>query len=160
MSRALESVGTSIPEALKRWRVQNFARDYDLAPRFTRTVDRAGTISRDGTWTPRGRIEQLGANYVSVTVRAPRTYSVRGANLELVGLGRRNGQIEVIPLGRGGVFDASQFEDATLMVFNNATPSAPGQCSGESYSITTSAATGPMAEPQYHFSARHFAPPS
>jgi len=58
------------------------------------------------------------------------------------------------------VFDASQFEDATLMVFNNATPSAPGQCSGESYSITTSAATGPMAEPQYHFSARHFAPPS
>ena len=160
MSRALESVGTSIPEALKRWRVQNFARDYDLAPRFTRTVDRAGTISRDGTWTSRGRIEQLGANYVSVTVRAPRTYSVRGANLELVGLGRRNGQIEVIPLGRGGVFDASQFEDATLMVFNNATPSAPGQCSGESYSITTSAATGPMAEPQYHFSARHFAPPS
>ncbi|MEQ1492958.1 MAG: hypothetical protein ABL932_20635, partial [Terricaulis sp.] len=160
MSHSLESVGTTIPEALKRWRVQNFARDYALAPHFTRTVDKAGTISRDGQWAPRGRIEQLGANYVSVNVRGPRNYAVRGDNLELVGLGRRNGQIEVIPLGRSGVFDASQFEDATLMVFNNAVPRAPGECSGESYSITTSAATSAMAEPQYHFSARHFAPPS
>ncbi|MCX7359651.1 MAG: DVUA0089 family protein [Alphaproteobacteria bacterium] len=160
MSRSLESVGTTIPEALKRWRVQNFARDYELAPHFTRTVDRAGTVNRDGTWTPRARIEQLGANYVSLTVRGPRTYSVRGDHLELVALGRRNGQIEVFPLGRSGVFDASQFEDATLMVFNNAVPRAPGECSGVSYSITTAAATGAMAEPQYHFSARHFAPPS
>lgn len=160
MSRSLDSVGTTIPEALRRWRVQNFARDYDLAPHFTRTVDKAGTISRDGQWAPRGRIEQLGANYVSVNVRGPRNYAVRGDNLELVGLGRRNGQIEVIPLGRSGVFDASQFEDATLMVFNNAVPRAPGECSGVSYSITTSAATGPMAAPQYHFSAQHFAPPS
>ncbi|MBX3430453.1 MAG: PPC domain-containing protein [Hyphomonadaceae bacterium] len=160
MSRALEGVGTTIPEALKRWRVQNFARDYELAPHFARTVHRAATISREGTLSPRGRIEQLGANYLALLVRGPRTYSVRGENLELVGLGRRDGRIEVVPLGRSGVFDASQFDDAALMVFNNAIPRAPGECSGVSYSITTSAANGAMAAPAYHFSARYFAPPS
>lgn len=161
LSSALAGVGSNIPDVLRRWRAQNYARDYDLAPHFTRTVDKAGTISRDGQWAPRGRIEQLGANYVSLSVRGPRNYAIRGdANLELVGLGRRNGQIEVIPLGRSGVFDASQFEESALMVFNHAIPSAPGECSGVTYSITTSTASGQMPAEAYHFSARHYAPPS
>jgi hypothetical protein len=121
----------------------------------------AGTISRDGSWAPRGRIEQLGANYVRLNVNSARMFALRGdSNLELVGLGRRNGQIEVVPLGRGGVFDASAFEYAALMVFNRAVPTAPGECSGADYSIVTSAAAGATASPQYHFSASHFVPPS
>lgn len=162
MSRTLAAVGSTIPDALQRWRVQNFARDYDLAPRFTRSVRLGGTISRDGVWTPRGRIQQLGAQYVSLRVRGSRTYTVRGgAPLELIGLGRRNGQIEAIPLGRSGVFDASRYEYAALMVFNRSVPSAPGECTDAEYTINVSAAgTSPTAQPLYQFRDRHFQPPS
>src|SRR5262249_17266193 len=72
LSHPLASVGTTIPEAIERWRAQNFAMDYALAPHFTRTVALAGEIARDGKWSPRGHIEQLGANYVRLNVRGPR----------------------------------------------------------------------------------------
>ncbi|MEQ1809676.1 MAG: DUF6055 domain-containing protein [Terricaulis sp.] len=161
MSQSLASVGSTIPEALLRWRAQNFARDYALAPRFTRTVASAGRITGEGSWIAQIGVEQLGAHYVTVALSGPRTFTLNGDdNLELVGLGRRNGRIEVIPLGRVGVFDASQFEYAALMVFNHALPPAPGDCTGVTYSITATTARGPMPSPQYSFSARHFAPPS
>lgn len=161
MSRSLASVGTTIPDAIERWRVQNFAMDYRLAPLFTRTVHAAGVIGQDGVWTSHGGVEQLGANYLELRQRGARTYTLQGgANLELVGLGKRNGQIQVVPLGRGGVFDTTGFEYAALMVFNRAVPSQPGECSAVEYSINTSAANSTMPAAQYQFSAAHFLPPS
>lgn len=162
MSQSLAEVHTTIPDALERWRAQNYAMDYGLAPHFTRTVRTAGTINRDGVFSPRGNIEQLGANYLELRVRGPRTYSLQGnnANLELVGLGRRDGQVQVIPLGRSGVFDTTGFENAALMVFNRAVPSEPGECSGSNYSVNVSRANGAMPSARYHFSAAHFLPPS
>lgn len=161
MSQTLSEVGTTIPEALRRWRAQNFARAYELAPRFSRSVRRIGTISRNGSWSPSGSIEQLGAHYVQVNLQGRRAYALRGdANLELVALGRRDGQIEVIALGRGGVFDASGYEYAALMVFNRAVPATPGACTGVRYSINVSNTAAAMASPEYRFSAEHFAPPS
>lgn len=161
MSQSLAAVHSTIPAALERWRIQNFALDYDLAPLFNASVKSAGAITRNGRWSPRGRIEQLGANYVEIRLRGPRAYALRGDdNLELVGLGQRNGQIEVVPLGRGGVFDSSAYEYAALMVYNHAVPPTPGDCRGVDYSINVDASTGAMATAQYHFSARHFRPPS
>ncbi len=161
MEQTLAGVGTTIPDALQRWRVQNFARDYDLAPHFARAVRLSGTISRNGSWSSRGRVEQLGAHYMALRVRGPRTYTLRGdASLELIGLGRRNGEIEAVALGRGGVFDTSGYDYAALMVFNRAMPKAPGDCSGAGYSIGIAAANGAMAAPQYRFDARYFRPPS
>jgi len=161
MTRTLDSVGTNIPDVLRRWRIQNYARDYDLAPRFTRTVASAGSITRAGVWSPHNRIEELGAHYVTLRLSGPQTFALRGdVNLELVALGRRDGRIEVYPLGRSGTFDPSRFQYAALMVFNHAVPSAPGQCNGVSYSITTGPATGAMGAPQYNVNDRHFAPPS
>jgi hypothetical protein len=161
MARTLAGVGTTIPDAIQHWRAQNFARDYDLAPLFKRSVRLAGAINRNGAWSPRGRIQQLGANYVALRLQGRHAFALRGdANLELLGLGQRNGEIEVIPLGRGGVFDTSGFEYAALMVFNRAAPEAPGECSGVGYSINVTASAGPMASPQYRFSAEHFTPPS
>jgi hypothetical protein len=161
MSQTLASVGTNIPDAIQRWRAQNFARAYALAPHFTRSVNLAGTITRIGRWSPRGRIEQLGAHYVAVRFNGPRMFTLRGdANMELVGLGRRNGQIEVLPLGREGVFDASAFDYAAVMVFNRAMPETPGACTGASYSINVAPSSGAMAGARYQFNAEHFAPPS
>jgi hypothetical protein len=161
MSRTLAEVGTTIPDAIQRWRVQNFARDYELAPRFTRSVRLGGAISRNGSWSPSGRIEQLGAHYVALRLDGPRLFNLRGdSNVELVGLGRRNGEIEVILLGRGGVFDAAAYEYAALMVFNRAVPETPGACSGTRYTIGVAQTAAPPAQPQYRFSAEHFRPPS
>lgn len=161
MAHPLAGVGTNIPDAIQRWRVQNFARDYDLAPRFNRSVRRGGTINGNGTWSSQGRIQQLGAHYVELRTQGRRAFSLRGdANLQLIGLGKRNGQIEVIPMGRGGVFDTSGYEYAALMVFNRAMPEAPGQCSDVRYSINVRPTENPMAAAQYRFSAEHFAPPS
>ncbi|MBI3438023.1 MAG: PPC domain-containing protein [Proteobacteria bacterium] len=161
MSQSLASVGTTIPDAIARWRVQNFAMDYRLAPLFTRSVHAAGVIGQDGLWTSHGGVEQLGANYLELRTRGPRTYALQGdSNLELIGLGQRDGQIQVVPLGRGGVFDTSGFQYAALMVFNRAMPTSPGECSAANYSINIARASGAMASPQYHFSAAHFLPPS
>ena len=161
MARALAGVGTTIPDAIQHWRAQNFALDYDLAPRFTRTIRLGGTISRNGRWTPRMRIEQLGASYVALQLQGPRNYALRGdANLELLGLSVRNGQVEVVPLGRGGVFDTGGLDYAALMVFNRAVPERPGACAAASYSIDVTSAATPPARVQYQFSAEHFKPPS
>lgn len=161
MSQTLAGVGTTIPDALRRWRVQNFARDYALAPQFTRAVALAGTISRNGAWSPSGRIQQLGANYVRVAAPGARHYALRGdSNLELIGLGYREGRIDVTPLGRGGVFDTSGYEYAALMVFNRAVPAEPGACRDVSYSIVVAPASGVAPRPQYRFDAAHFSPPS
>lgn len=161
MSQTLAAVGTTIPDALERWRVQNFARAYDLAPQFTRNVRLAGSITRNGAFRPRGAIQQLGANYIQVRMQGARTYAMQGdANLMLVGLGRRNGQIEVIPLGRGGVFDTSGYEYSALMVFNRAVPTTPGACTNVNYSINVTAAAGAMPAVQYRMSAAHFSAPT
>lgn len=161
MTQTLTPVGTTIPAALQRWRAQNFARAYDLAPSFTRNVRLAGTINRNGVWRPRGHIQQLGVNYVQVRMQGARSYALQGdANLELVGLGRRNGQIDVIQLGRGGVFDTTGYQYAALMVFNRAVPATPGACTDVNYTINVSAATGAMPAPQYQFSDEHFSAPT
>lgn len=161
MSRTLGEVSTDIPSALQRWRVQNFARDYDLGPLLGRAVRLSGLIYQDGAWAPRGGVEQLGAHYVALRLRGPRTFALNGdENLELVGLGLRNGRIEVHPLGRGGVFDPSRFGYAALMVFNRATPTEPGACEAVTYTIDIApAARTSAAAPRYEFDARYFAPP-
>ena len=72
---------------------------------------------------------------------------------------RFTGQVEVVPLGRGGVFDASGHEYAALMVFNSAVPATPGDCTDENYQIEVSAAGGPAAAVQYRVDGAHFQTP-
>lgn len=160
MSVTLAEVNTTIPDALRRWRIQNFARDYDMAPRIESAVAMAGSIKRAGTWSAGDPIQQLGAGYVQLRNSGVQRYSLGGADsLELVGLGVRNGQVEVVPLGRGGVFDTNGYEYAALMVFNAAVPPAPGDCTDESYQIEVSAADGPAAAVQYRVDGSHFQTP-
>ena len=160
MSLTLAEVGTTIPEALRRWRIQNFARDYDMAPRIESAVTMAGSIKRAGTFSAGGPVQETGAAYIQIRSGGVQHYGLSGADsLELFGLGVRDGQVEVVPLGRGGVFDASGYEYAALMVFNSAVPAAPGDCTDESYQIEVSAAGGPAAAVQYRVDGAHFQTP-
>lgn len=160
MSITLAEVGTTIPEALRRWRIQNFARDYDMAPRIESAVAMAGSIKRAGTWSAGDPVQETGAAYIQIRSGGAQRYGLSGADsLELFGLGVRDGQVEVVPLGRGGVFDASGYEYAALMVFNRDVPETPGDCTDEAYEIEVSPANGAAAAVQYRVDATHFQTP-
>lgn len=160
MSLTLAEVDTTIPDALRRWRIQNFARDYDMAPRIASAVASAGSIKRAGTWSAGDPIQETGAAYIQIRSGGAQRYGLSGADsLELFGLGVRDGQVEVVPLGRGGVFDATGYEYAALMVFNSDVPETPGDCTDEAYEIEVSPANGAAAAVQYRVDATHFQTP-
>jgi len=159
LQAALDDHRTSIPDVIQRWRAQNYARAYDLAPLFPIAVHRQHTLSREGRWTLKGGLEQLGANYIDFELDGRYEIGLSGdANLEVLALGQRNGEIEVIRLGRGGVVDTAGFESTALMVFNRAMPDAPGVCSGTGYSIDVSASTRRPVRAAYRFSDEHLIP--
>jgi hypothetical protein len=159
LQAALDEVDTTIPEVIQRWRAQNYARAYDLAPLFPIAVHQQHVLAREGRWTQKGGLEQLGANYLGFELEGRYAIALSGdASLEVLALGQRNGQIEVIPLGRQGVIDTAGFESMALMVFNRAMPDAPGQCSGVGYSIEVSSSTRRPVRAAYRFSDAHLVP--
>lgn len=160
MTQTLSSVGTTIPDAILRWRAQNFARDYDLAPLFERAVWLEEIIQAEGEWTFSGAgIQELGANYFALDLEGSYRFTLDGADsLSLVGLLVGDGDVRVIPLGREGTLTPGDFEYAALMVFNTAMPGEPGACSYIDYTINVTAAEGETPPPIYSFSAEHFAP--
>ena len=160
MSATLEPVGTTIPDVIQRWRAQNFALAYDLAPSFTDTVHVHHTMDSERGWMSKGGLEQLGANYIVVELDGRYEFALSGdAGLELLALTHSGDEIQVVPLGRGGVVDTNAHEYVALMVFNRTMPEAPGVCSDVGYSLDVSPATGAAAAPDYSFSAEHFTPP-
>tara|TARA_R110000868_G_scaffold2321_6_gene17280 strand:- start:10708 stop:12930 length:2223 start_codon:yes stop_codon:yes gene_type:complete len=161
LAHTLASVRSNIPDTIERWRVQNFALAYDLAPLFPSPVHLEHTMTGPGRWTVKGGLEQLGANYIALDMDGRYSASLTGADdLELLALGQRDGQIEVIRLGRDGIIDTSAFDYAALMVFNRAMPEAPGVCSGVGYQLTVEPATrSGSRRVAYRFPDDHFLPP-
>jgi len=160
MSVPLELAGTSLPDTLRRWRAQNFARDYDLAPHFAITVAMQHRLSGPGEWSSKGGLEETGANYIGLDMSGRHDITLEGdAGLELVLLGQAGDRLDVIPLGRAGTVDTTGFDHAALMVFNRTLPESPGSCTSTGYALDVTAATGTMPAAAYSFSARHFEMP-
>ena len=159
MAAALQSVETTIPDVLERWRAQNFARDYDLAPLFDATVEPRATITEPETWRSKGGLEELGANYFPLELDGRFTVSLDGdPQLALFALGVRDGEVHVVPLGNSGAVDMAGWDYLGLMVFNSAMPAAPGECTDVGYSLTIAPGDAPMRGSAYRFDARHFEP--
>jgi hypothetical protein len=161
MAVPLSSVGTTIPDVIQRWRVQNYALAYDLAPLFNATVRLHHTLDDEGVWTSKGGLEQLGANYIALDLEGRYSFSLTSdADLEILALALMGGEIHAIPLGRQGVVDTGAYESVGLMVFNRDMPEAPGVCSGVGYSIDITSSTDVSATDSYRFDAAHFTPPT
>jgi hypothetical protein len=157
----LAEFGATIPDVIQRWRAQNYALAYDLAPLFDATVRLHHTLSDEGSWTSKGGLEQLGANYIALDLDGRFDFSVSSdADMELLALGLKEGEIQVINLGRAGNVDTGDFESVALMVFNRTMPAAPGECSGVGYTIDVSSSTGPATRDSYRFDAANFTPPT
>jgi hypothetical protein len=158
IERTLEEVETTIPEVIEYWRAQNFARAYDLAPLFERAVFAEATIDEVGEWTFEGAgIQELGANYYVLDLNGSHQFTLDGEDsLYLVALGVTEDEVQVIRLGSEGTFDTSAYEYSALMVFNEAVPDEPGECSFTDYTIEVTEAEGDVLEVAYTFSAEHF----
>ncbi|WP_421789112.1 DVUA0089 family protein [Hyphobacterium sp.] len=160
MAAALREGGTTIPDVIERWRVQNFSLDYDLAPLFDATVEPRDRIYETGAWQTKGGLEQLGVDYIELDVREPVNVELEGdAALDVVALGVRSGEVHAMPLGQSGSVDPMEFETLWLMVFNRAMPAEPGECRGVGYGLSITPTQMATAETAYRFSARHFEPP-
>jgi hypothetical protein len=161
MAVSLERAGTTLPDTIRRWRAQNFARDYQLAPLFDATVAVAHTMDAPGRYSAKGGLEETGANYILLDgMSGQYQVSLDGAEgLEVVLLGQAGNAVQVIPLGTAGAIDTTGFEQAALMVFNRTLPARPGQCSSTGYALDVSEGSGRMPAPAYSFSAAHFEVP-
>lgn len=162
MSVTLDEVGTDIPAALRRWRAQNFAMAYELAPLFDRPVALHRSLNSAESWTSKFGPQQLGANYIELDLDGRHEISLSGNDtLELVALGHRDGRVDVIELGQGGVVDPQAYDYLGLMVFNPVVPDAPGECSAGMYTLdineTRQAASQSVS---YSFDAPHFTAPT
>ena len=161
LSTTLAGVGTNIPDVLQRWRAQNYALAYDLAPLFNSSVRIHHTLTDAGRWTSKGGLEELGANYIALDLQGHYSFTLNSdADLELLALGLRDGEVQVIQLGGGGDVDTSEFESVALMVFNRSVPQAPGECSDVGYTIDIALSSGEMRPASYRFDAEHFKPPT
>lgn len=162
LTRTLEAFDTTIPQALAAYRIRNLARDYELAPLFNATVWLEETIDEPGRWTYRGEgIQELGANYFDVTLPDGLYYAGlmndKGA-LELWAVGIAGEQVDAIPLGRGGMFDNTGYDNVYLMVFNPNYDEDVDDCTYYDYEIDVRAGKGEAAKPERSWNGRNFAP--
>lgn len=161
MAVTLDEVGTNITDALRRWRAQNFAMAYELAPLFDRPVALNRRFNAAENWTAKQGPQELGANYFELALDGRHEITLSGnTSMELVALGHRDGTVDVIQLGQGGVVDPQAYDYLGLMVFNPVVPNAPGECSAGMYTLDISAtrATANQAV-TYSFDAPHFTAP-
>ncbi|MEN0653784.1 MULTISPECIES: DVUA0089 family protein [Hyphobacterium] len=160
VAAALREEGTTIPDVIERWRAQNLALDYELAPLFNSTVALQRTLSQAGSWNAKGGLEQLGANYFTVDLDGRFTVTLDGeSGIEVLALGVRDGEMHVVPLGQSGAIDTAGWDYLGLMVFNANMPEEPGACSGSGYTLDVQPSNAAMARAAYRFDARHFIAP-
>lgn len=152
----------TLPEFIAMQRTRNLARDYDLAPLFDATVWLEEVINDTGRWTYTGEgIQELGANYFSLALDGD-FYDVRLINddgaLILYALGVDGEQVEVIPLGRGGVVEPARYDNFYLMVFNPVYDENLSDCVYYDYQIDVTESDGKTtpADPTLSWSARYF----
>ncbi|MCC6614363.1 MAG: PPC domain-containing protein [Anaerolineae bacterium] len=163
LEQALAGADDSFENAVARWRVQSFARDFDLAPLFGATVWLENVIDEPGSWTVTGSgIQEMGANYFEVDLKGSYNFQIDGEDsLELWALGVANGQVDAFQLGRGGAFNTSGYDYVALMVFNQVAPADTADCTYIDYDLTvTDGRTGTTATmtPTFTFSAAEFEP--
>jgi hypothetical protein len=129
LEQTLAPFSVDITYTVASYRLKNLARDYALTPEFGATVWLENTITDVGRWTFTGEgIQELGANYFRVAI-APGVYYAGlvndGGALELWAIGVTTEKLEAMPLGRGGNFDVTQYDDVYLMCTTKTSTTAP-----------------------------------
>lgn len=162
LEQMLAAHSADIPTTLASYRLKNLARDYDLAPDFNAAVWLENAITDIGRWAYTGEgVQELGANYFSVSMSAGTYYAGLvndGGRLNLWAVGVTSDKVEAIPLGRGGNFDTSKYDETYLMVFNPTYSEAINDCTYARYDIDVTPAKGVPGDAVFSFPTRYFEP--
>ena len=144
----LETVDSTVPNEVARYRIKNLARDYKLAPEFKATVWLENTISGAGEWSHSGNIDgvqELGANYFAFAASSgvyDMTLSNDENKLELYAIGVAQDRIDAYALNRGGSIDTAPYQYVYLMVFNPTYDNNISDCTSTDYKIEVSRSKG------------------
>lgn len=159
----LAQYGTTIPDVVARYHVQNLALDYKFAP-FFEGQDRVwveGLFDDTGVWEMAGYgVQELGANYNLIDlpdgvyqfslVDAPNKLVLYG-----VGIDTTNRTADVFNLGANGAVDVSGYDEFVLMTFNLDYHDELDNCSYEAYSVGIKAG-GDALPVSYVMNAPHY----
>ena len=164
VAHLLDGYGTDVPSFVARYRLNNLARDYRLAPLFNATVWLENTITDAGDWTygsVGSGVQELGANYYEFT--APEgIYDVElnrdDKQLVLWAIGLTEDGLDAIDLGRGGGIDTRGYERIYLMVFNPTYDNDVDDCRYTDYRITVKPGKGTINPVDHTLSRAYFEP--
>ncbi|MDX2140997.1 MAG: DVUA0089 family protein [Chloroflexota bacterium] len=162
IENALAAFDMTVDELVLRWRVQNFALDYDLAPLFGVTVRLEDSIDDEGDWQPDvDGVQEWGANYFEFDLEGEYDISIDGdGDLQLWALLVNDDTVDAYLLGDGGELNTDDYDYAALMVFNPNAPDDLGSCDYAEYEITVEEArSADMDEPAFSYSADNFERP-
>lgn len=165
VSHLLESYDTDVPTFAAKYRLNNLARDYRLAPLFNVTVWIENTITGVGDWTygsVGSGVQELGANYFDFDA-SKGVYDVElsrdNKKLVLWAIGLNEAGLDAIDLGRGGGIDTRGYERMYLMVFNPEYDNDVDNCSYVDYRITVKVGKGTTNPVDHVLSRTYFEPP-
>lgn len=164
VGQLLRGYDTDVPAFLARYRLNNLARNYPLAPLFDATVWLENTITSTGDWTYGNvghGVQELGANYFEFD--APRgVYDIEltrdNKRLLLWAIGLSENGLDAIDLGRGGGIDTRGYERMYLMVFNPQYDNNVDDCSYVDYRITVKEGKGTTNPVDHVLSRTYFEP--
>ncbi|MEP7291252.1 MAG: MXAN_6640 family putative metalloprotease [Chloroflexota bacterium] len=164
LNHLLESYGTDVPHEVARYRLNNLARNYRLAPLFHATVWLENTITGTGVWTygDNGNgVQEMGANYFDFDARAG-VYDLEltgdDKKLELWAIGLTEDGMDAIDLGRGGGIDNRNYERMYLMVFNPVYDNNVDECEYTDYQIEVANGKGTTNPVDHVISRTYFEP--
>jgi hypothetical protein len=163
LEETLAEYHETIQQALVRYRVQNLARDYALAPQFEATIWLENIIRDTGSWTFTGDgVQEFGANYFYFK-RPPGFYDFQLIEedefLNLWAIGIQGDKAEAFDLGSGGTLDTHGYDYFYLMVYNPIYDDNLDDCTYRSYSLEVQPGSETPKPPiALTFDATHFEP--
>jgi hypothetical protein len=161
ITRTLQEAGTTLPEMVALWRARNLVMDYDLGALFPRPVWLENTINSFGEWSFQGDgIQELGANYYSLSVSGAVSLALNGPNtLDVWVVGIQGERADAFQLGRGGTVDLSGYGSSYAMVVSNEVPRNLNNCRYQDYSLSVARAGGAtLSAPTATLGARFYQP--
>ncbi|MBZ0276583.1 MAG: DUF6055 domain-containing protein [Anaerolineae bacterium] len=161
--RFLGQLGTTPQDVVMRYAIRDLLLDYDLAGKFRLQVRIEGKINGFGVVTPRSSgVEELGVDYVQITMPGIYTFSIDHPNLRLavVGINQADGTAQVFDLGQSGSVDTTAFSHSYVIILNTTQHNDPDNCTMTNWSLNVTNGKGaPLATPLPEtFNASRFIP--
>lgn len=162
---ALEELGTTPQEVVKRMAIRNLILDYALAKRFETTVRVEATMNGTGFVSPqRTGVQELSVDYIALAERSRYTFEVVGdeaLTLFVVGIDDTTQTATSYSIGRRGTVDTSQYDYAYVIVLNTTQHTNPISCAYIGWSIQVfDGENDPLSSPDADvWDASQFMPP-